>query len=107
MSTFLDRVTCMPGGQRPGLNAFAATVRKPDHIDAIELAAVVDTGDGSIERVEADEPHDFFSLYWHYAETHPDLRGVECFADLPTLDEARELAALIARRFSLPTKEYI
>lgn len=79
--------------------------------DAVELSACVDTGDGNIERMSAEDAQAaiaawihgdartacpvFFSLYWRVG-----VRA-ECFADLRSMQDARVLAYYIAERHAL------
>ncbi len=68
--------------------------------DTIELGALVDDGD-AVDRTDDYDSADFFSLYAHIAG-----QGVDCIADRPTLDEARQLAAQLAAQTGLPVREY-
>jgi len=87
---------------------FAHVVEPLAVCDALEIAACAED-DGEVSRVEPDEWRDLqaggarvlFSVYWHI-----DGQGVDCFADLPTLAEAEQLAELLAARFNLPVHNF-
>jgi len=69
----------------------------PEGVDAIEVAACVDVGDGCMERVVDTHPGAVFSVYWHLA-----AGGADCFADFVRADDARRYAAAIAAEHGLP-----
>lgn len=60
--------------------------------DAIEVAPVIDTGNGSMERVTADHAYiDSWSVYLHNKDG-----GVQCLADCANEEDAMTVATALS-----------